>query len=146
MTAKRIQQPPMLCHIHQGPVCVLAMKFHQQGRELPQEGQAYRLVIDRGAAWPFCCLHPADNHFALNLDVLRRQQRQRGMASWQGEGCSHAALGLTSAHQARITARAQCETQGIKQDRLSRPGLTSQNRQAVFQPQIKLLDQYNIAN
>ncbi len=49
---------------------MLPVKFDQQGRHLPQQIEADRLVIDRGPAWPIGILDPTDDDFAIGINVL----------------------------------------------------------------------------
>jgi len=49
-------------------------------------------------------------------------------------------------HQAKIAARAEGQRQGVKQDRLAGAGFARQHRKPLFEVDVQLLDQDNVAD
>jgi len=95
-----IHQPPVIGHVHKGPIRMLAVNFSKAPGDLAQQVQAHRLVVDRGAARAIGILDAPYHQLAFRFYALLFQQAQRRMGLGQHESCGDHALGGSVAHQA----------------------------------------------
>ena len=85
-------------------------------------------------------------HLLLALQALLLEELPRGMSRRQLKGSRHAGLLRAMAHQRRIRARAERETEGIEQNRLSSARLARKHAQAGGKREVQLVDQHHIAD
>ena len=139
----------MPTRIDQAAVIVLAVEFDQTSRQLAQQRDADRLIVDRGL------------RTAVRLDLALEDQRLARFDNQFGgiesganstgklrelEHRRNARRLLPRAHQPAIRPVAQHQPQRIEQDRLARPGLAGEHTEAAGKFQLQRLDQDNIAD
>ena len=111
------------------------MDVHQVIGGLTQLGHGGGSAIDPGAA------------LALQVDAAPQQQGlaslETGLIEPAQQAGRHIELGTdvgpqcTFAHDTHVTAAAQCELQGVDQDRLASAGLTGEDREAGVEVQLE---------
>jgi hypothetical protein len=146
MRAEGIEQAAVGGNVHQCPVRMLAVDLRESARDLAQQVEAHRLVVDGRTAGAVGVLDAADDEFALGIDPLFLQDGEGRVAWGQRETRRHhAALGAC-AHQGGIAPGAQRQPQRIEQDGLARTGLPGEDGEAPLERDVELLDQDDVAN
>ena len=144
---KRVEDGQMGLGIHQAVGVELAMNLDQPVAQLAQQADPDRGIVDVGAASPFGADRPSEHEqIILARDVPLAQQRQRRVVGAEIEGRRDMQGRCAVADQPCVPARAQREPERIQQDRLARPGLAGQCRQARCEPQGQPVDQDDVTD
>ena len=146
MSAEGIEQAAVRAHIDERAVGVLTVDFGKRHRDLTQQIEAHRLVVDRRAAWSVGILDSADDEFAISIDPLLLEEGEGRVVSRQRKsGGDNATLGAHP-HQGGIAASPQCQPQRIEQDGFASTGFAGQHGEALVEGNVELLDQDDVAN
>jgi len=144
--AVSIDQMTVCIWIDERAIIVLAVDFDEFARNSAQSLKAHRLIVDESAGAAVSHLHAPQNQLAFGLDILLAGNGQRGVLNWQIKNSGHLALRLALPDEAAVTARAQSQGKGIKEDRFTSTRLTSQNGESAPEFQVEPVDQHNVAD
>ena len=144
-----IKQGAVAARIDQPAIVMLPVQLYQRRRQFAQQGHANRLVIDESLRSAIR-LHPAlqDQRltgFNVNFRLGQCGTDEIGQTGKFKAG-GNAGLLFPRANQPGIRPVPQHQPQGIKQDRLARPGLPGQHAQTARKIEVERLDQDNIAD
>ena len=141
-----VDQRPVRGRIGQRALVVLSVDLDQRGGERAKRLGADALVIDVSPGASVRELHPAQDQFVADLDVLAFQHGVSGVALRQVEDGGHLSLRLAMAHEAAVAARADRQRKRVEEDRLAGPGLPGEDRQAGRELEVEPIDQNHVAN
>jgi len=127
---------------------MLAVHLHKRFPRLAQQGGTHRLVVDEGARRAA----GADDTFqgqrlvGRGFEAMFRQHVPHRMAGRYCEfRCNGGLLGPRPDH-GTVGRRAERQRQGVKNDRLTSPGLPGQRGKAAARLKVETIDQDKITN
>ena len=147
--AENVEQSAMTTRIEQTAVVMLAVNLDEMRCEFAQKPGRRRLIVDERAAAAVRFDDATDEQRLAGLEleaVLRHQIGDRAVLGRGFETGGDHRLRGTLPHQPALAAAAQCEPQGIEQDRFARARLAGQHAQSGAELKVERLDQHHVAN
>ena len=136
----------MARRIGQAHLLMLALHFHQQRADPPQQPDTHRMIVDESARPSVPGDDPAQHDLVIPGQTVLFQHRPDRVIVRRRETCGDAGLFRRGAHQPAFRSRPQRQAQTVEQNRFAGAGLAGEDRQSLIERQIQPLDQHDIAD
>ena len=130
----------------QAALARLALNFHQSVADLTHQGDADRLIVDKGPRPAVGAQYPAQDQPVTVAKTMVVEQLPYRMIGRRREFSGDPGLINAPAQQAAVTPAAENQPQGIEQNGLAGAGLAGQGAQAGAERQVEPIDQYDVAD
>ena len=143
-----VQQGAVGLPVQEADGLMLAVHLDQSLTDLPQRRNARGLIVDKGPAAAVRGQGAAQDQLLArdDLESARRDHLDQVRVVGGREDGGGRRLFRAASHQAGIGARAKGQAQGVENDRLARPGLAGQHRQAGVDVEVEHVHQHDVAD